>query len=165
MSVRDLGRVISPTHGRVLSCPASSNFVVSSREQVCSLSLREHAWPHLFTEIRDCHCFKVGILYACPNLSSQMRATPLVRGKARFTVKNAVCCKWKTRTYDVFDCDFHFCSHKWSCSHRSCEADRIPCYQGTICMSNRSCVFTIPFLMRTTCSLLGILQSSPFIRG
>ena len=34
--------------------------------------------------------------------------------KSQFAVKNAVCCKWKTRTSGVFDCDFHFCSREWS---------------------------------------------------
>ncbi len=46
-----------------------------------------------------------------------MRAAPLVRGKAKFTVNNALCGKWKTRIYGVFDCDFHFHSHEWSSSH------------------------------------------------
>ena len=50
-------------------------------------------------------------------LLSNLRAAPLVRAKAKFTVKNAVCGKWKTRTYGVFDCEFHFHSHEWSCSH------------------------------------------------
>ena len=52
----------------------------------------------------------------CTN-GAALRATPLLRGKAKFTVKNAVRCKWKTWTYGGFDCDFHFCSHEWRCSH------------------------------------------------
>ncbi len=35
----------------------------------------------------------------------------------KITVKFPVCSKPKTHAYGVFDCDFDFDSHEWSCSH------------------------------------------------
>ena len=45
-----------------------------------------------------------------------LRAAPLVRVKAKFTVKNAVCPSLPFAAYGVFDCEFGFPSHEWSCS-------------------------------------------------
>ena len=44
-------------------------------------------------------------------------AAPLVRVKAKFTVKNAVCPSLPFAPYGVFDCDFGFRPHEWSYSH------------------------------------------------
>ena len=42
-----------------------------------------------------------------------------MRATAKFTVTFTVCCKWKTRTHGIFDCEFGFHSHEWSCSKMS----------------------------------------------
>ena len=51
------------------------------------------------------------------------RAAPFVRAKAKFTVTFTICCKWKTRTYGVFDRGFGFGSHEWSHSKRGMDSD------------------------------------------
>ena len=42
------------------------------------------------------------------------RAAPLVRVKAKFTVRNAVCCRRRRITYGVLYCEFGFDSPEWS---------------------------------------------------
>ena len=44
------------------------------------------------------------------------RAAPLVRVKAKFPVKHAVCYRRRLLAYGVFDCEFDYDSHEWSCS-------------------------------------------------
>ncbi len=51
------------------------------------------------------------------SLQRKLRAGPLVRGKAKTTVKNAVCEESSVSAYGVFDCQFDFDSHERSCSH------------------------------------------------
>ena len=68
-------------------------------------------------------------------LGCDMRTAPLVRVKAKCTVKNAACSKWKTRTYGVFDCEFGFHSHEWSCS----EVTAIACKRRDRCARARPC--------------------------
>ena len=46
----------------------------------------------------------------------RIRAAPLVRAKVKITVKNAVCPSLPIAAYGVFDCEFGFPSHEWSCS-------------------------------------------------
>ena len=51
-----------------------------------------------------------------------MRAAPLarvVRVKAKFTVKNAVCPSLLFAAYGESDCEFGFHSHEWSCSQNN----------------------------------------------
>ena len=50
---------------------------------------------------------------------------PLVRVKAKFSVKNAVCCRRQLLAYGIFDCDFHFGSREWSCSKWGCVQERL----------------------------------------
>ncbi len=45
-----------------------------------------------------------------------VRATPLLRVKAKITVKNAVCRSLRLAASGEFDCDFDFDSQEWSCS-------------------------------------------------
>ncbi len=45
--------------------------------------------------------------------SHSQRAVPLVRVKAKFTVKNSVYCRRRLLTYGVFYCDFGFDSQEW----------------------------------------------------
>ncbi len=45
-----------------------------------------------------------------------VRAAPLVRVKANISVKHAVCEESSVTAYGVFDRDFDFGSHEWSCS-------------------------------------------------
>ncbi len=49
-------------------------------------------------------------------VSSSMRAAPLVGAKEKITVKNAVCPSLPSAAFGVFDCDFGFPSHELSCS-------------------------------------------------
>ncbi len=39
--------------------------------------------------------------------------------KVKFTVKNALCPSLPFAAYGVYDCDFNFCSHEWSCSNEA----------------------------------------------
>ena len=49
------------------------------------------------------------------------RAAPLVRVKAKFTVKNAVCCRQRLLAYGVLDCEFDFDSQSgFALSERKC---------------------------------------------
>ena len=45
-----------------------------------------------------------------------VRAAPLVRANVKITVKNTVCPSLPFAAYGVFDCEFGFPSHEWSCS-------------------------------------------------
>ncbi len=64
---------------------------------------------------RDAQAYTVQ--YACfYRCASLFRAAPLVRPKVKITVKNAVCRCRRLIPYGVFDRDFHFDSHEWSCS-------------------------------------------------
>ena len=45
-----------------------------------------------------------------------LRAAPLVRAKVKITVKNTVCEESSVSAYGVFDWQFDFASHEWSCS-------------------------------------------------
>ncbi len=47
---------------------------------------------------------------------SSTDAAPLVRVKAKFTIKTTVCCHRGLLT-SVVDSDFRFDSHEWSCTH------------------------------------------------
>ena len=47
---------------------------------------------------------------------SFLRAAVLVRVKVNFTVKNTGCEESLATAYGVFDCEFDFGSHEWSCS-------------------------------------------------
>ncbi len=47
----------------------------------------------------------------------KIRATPLLRVKAKITVKNTVCLSLRLAAYGEFDCDFDFDSQEWSCSN------------------------------------------------
>ena len=47
-----------------------------------------------------------------------------IGSQAKFTAKNAVCCHRRLLTHGVFDCDFHFDSHEWSCSERPNDRER-----------------------------------------
>ncbi len=61
-----------------------------------------------------------------------LRADPLERVKTKVTVKNAVCCNWKTRVYGVFDWEFDFHSHEWSCSNNHSTKKEHPTISSSI---------------------------------
>ena len=46
-----------------------------------------------------------------------LTAAPLVRAKVKITVKNVVCEESSVISYGVFDWEFGFHSHEWSCSN------------------------------------------------
>ena len=45
-----------------------------------------------------------------------LRAAPLVKGKAKFPVKNAMYCRRRLLAYGGFDCEFDFDFQEWGCS-------------------------------------------------
>ncbi len=51
-----------------------------------------------------------------PSPAMFVRATPLLRVKAKITVKNAVCMSLRLAAYGEFDFDFDYDSQEWSCS-------------------------------------------------
>ena len=48
-----------------------------------------------------------------------LRAAPLVQAKVKITVKTAGYPSLPFAAYGVFDCDFGFPSHEWSCSKQA----------------------------------------------
>ena len=53
------------------------------------------------------------------DLNLVLRATPLLRVKVKFTVKNAVCMSLRVTAYGEFDRDFGFDSQEWGCSNHA----------------------------------------------
>ena len=70
--------------------------------------------------------------------SRDVRATPLLRVKVKFTVKNAVCESLRPTASGECDCEFGFDSQEWSCSrsHREVYAGLTP-KTGSVCFGLR----------------------------
>ena len=64
----------------------------------------------------DCECDND--LFEGSSYHARVRAAPLVRVKVKITVKNAVCEESSATAYGVFDREFGFRSHEWSCSSK-----------------------------------------------
>ena len=60
---------------------------------------------HMLDQIPGRNCQATNFLRAFRTIP-QVRAAPLVRVKASFTVKNVVCCRRRLLPYGVFDCEF-----------------------------------------------------------
>ena len=56
-----------------------------------------------------------------------LRAAPLLRVKAKISVKIAVCMSLRLAAYGEFDSDFGFDSQEWSCSKNPVLSDATPC--------------------------------------
>ena len=89
--------------------------------------------------IRDDKC--AAMMCRCPIF--HQRAAPLVGAKVKITVKNAVCPSLPFAAYGVFDCDFGFPSHEWSCSERTwtcvLEDWTVTCFCGTPVSAQSPC--------------------------
>ena len=78
------------------------------RRRIKLLRYGDHTCPPITYNVDD--------IYVSIDRYLDIRAAPLVRVKTKSPVENAVCCRRRLLAYGVFDCDFRFDSHEWSCS-------------------------------------------------
>ncbi len=86
--------------------------IIVFEETIARLEWEREVLEQRFAKVRAC-AYRGFPCCCCHDL----RAAPLVRAKGTITVKNAVCPSLPFAAYGVFECEFGFPSHEWSCSN------------------------------------------------
>ncbi len=113
------------TDDRKLSSPSASVVVTMAGSATNTSTPQVTRSSFLFSSHEECKLISFFICKATlPQIathltapsSSALRATPLLRVKAKITVKNTICMSLRLAAYGEFDCDFDFDSQERSCS-------------------------------------------------